>query len=216
MKKAILIFFTFFIAQITYGQSNKVESDTISEYEYWNYGMTFTIQGGLWKPVGNLDRTFNLNPNIGIKWGFPITKQLRIEAGTSINIPLSSEPFDYYINDDSSFIANSKNTVNGILGLWINHENRFGKKFFLDKYFGLGIGFIQTDKKKLNPTSENDNWYGVETVNFNFGLGIRKIAFRKRSIGIFFEYNFAPYPVFSRVNKNFGNSSIITGLLYRF
>ena len=214
-RKIFILLILSFTFHLTYGQSDEESSDTISEYEYWNYGMTFTIQGGIWKPIGSLDRTFNINPNIGFRWGSPITKQLRIEAGTSINIPINSEPFEYF-TDDSTFIAKSKNTVNGVLGLWISHEHRISKKLFFDKYFGLGVGFIQTDKKKPNPTSENDNWYGVETTNFNFGLGLRMIAFRKRSIGLYIEYNFVPYPLFGRVDKDFGNSSIVSGIYYRF
>ena len=211
----VIIFIISLIAQLSYGQSDKETSDTISEYEYWNKGMIFSIQGGIWKPIGNLDRTFNINPNFGFKWGLPITKQLRIELGMSINIPINSEEFEY-ITDDSSFIANSRITVNGVLGLWINHENRLGKELFFDKYFGVGVGFIQTDQKKPNPSSENYNWYGVETTNFNFGLGLRRIAFRKRSIGICIEYNFVPYQWFGHVDNDFGNSSIVTGIYYKF
>jgi len=216
MKKGIvMIFIMSIIVHSTYGQNNKELSDSISEYEYWNYGMSITIQGGIWKPLGNLDRTFDLNPNIGLKWGLPITKQLRIELGTSINIPINSESFEY-TTDDTTFIANSKNTVNGFLGLWVSNENRISTKLILNKYFGLGIGFIQTNNKEPTLKNGNGNNYSIETVNLNFGIGLRKIVFIKRSIGLYLEYNFSPYSLFGKVNNNFGYSSIITGVSYRF
>ncbi|MEE9408937.1 MAG: hypothetical protein V3V28_12780 [Polaribacter sp.] len=215
MKRVFLIVLTFLMFYNITGQNNKAKLDTISKYDYWNYGMTFSVQVGVWIPLGNLKKTFNLNPSIGFKIGVPIAKNLRIEGGTIINVPLKSEVFEYF-DKDKSFFTKSKNTVNGTLGVWLKHENIFNEKYFLDKYFGIGVGFIQTDEKKINSKNENDQWYGVESVNFNFGLEIRKIAFIKRSIGIFIEYNFTPYTIFKNVSNDFGNSSISTGLSYRF
>lgn len=208
------IFFIFFISIIN-GQENIIKNDSISEYEYWNSGMIFTVQLGVWKPIGDLKKTFNINPSVGFKVSLPVNKKVRIGVGTKINIPLKSEPF-MLLDDGKSFLVKSRNTVNGILGPWISYENRIGEIFFIDKYFGIGVGFIQTDKKKENSTNENDNWYGVETINFNFGLAIRKIALKKRSIGIFFEYDYSPYSLFRKVKKDFGDSSIGLGINYRF
>lgn len=196
-------------------QNKKIQTDTLTEYDYWNYGITCTIQGGIWKPLGSLQETFSLNPNIGFKWGFPITRQIRIAFGASINIPIDSEPFDFFI-DDSTHQVNSQNTANGIFGFWIGHETQLKEKYFFDKYIGIGVGFIQTDKKKENPSDENDNLHSVQTINLNFGIAVRRKVFRKRSLGFFLEYNYAPYHMLNRVKKDFGNSYLLTGITYRF
>lgn len=215
-NKVISILVALLIVQVSFGQSAGIESDTIPEYDYWNYGMTFTIQAGVWKPIGNLDKIFNVNPNIGGRAGFPISQYLRLEIGASLNIPLNSESYTYYAKSDT-LIANSKKELNGILGVWIGHEKKIAKKLFFDKYLGVGVGMLGTGlEKPESEQSENNKWYGVETINFNFGLSLRHIIFRKRSVGLFFEYNFAPYNMFGRVDRGFGNSFLITGLLFRF
>ncbi len=215
LKKIGIIFCLYFSILNTNGENNTIKHDTISEYDYWNYGMTFNIQVGAWIPIGNLKKTFKTNPSISFKISTPISKKLRIEFGSTINVPLNSEPFEYFDKEESFFVK-SKNTINGTLGVWVSHENKLTKKYLLNKYFGIGVGFIQTDKKKLNSKKENDNWYSVETINFNFGFAFRKVAFKKRPIGIFIEYNFTPYQIFKNVKKDFGNSSLNTGISYRF
>jgi len=197
--------------QPSFGQNKNTVTNSTLEYDNWNYGITYSIEAGIWQPLGNLNNTFKTNPNIGLKFGFPISKPFRIELGTSVNIPINSEPFLYTTND-TSFNAHSINTVNGILGLWVSHEKRIKKNVFIDKYFGLGLGLIQTGEENI----KDNNYYTIETINFNLGVKLRRIIFKKRSIGIFMDYNFAPFSLFKKVNDNFGNSYLTSGISYRF
>lgn len=187
----------------------------ISEFDTWNNGMTFTIQAGVWIPMGDLKKTFTSSPNLGFRFGFPVSQTLRIDLGASINMPLDSKHFEY--NDHGNrFTAKSENTINGILGVWLAQETRFNNHFIFSRYVGLGVGFIQTDTKKFDTEDGTDEWFGVETMNINLGISISRIVMKKNAIGIFVEYNYAPYALFNKVDKGFGNRYVITGLQFRF
>lgn len=196
-------------------QVDDLDSDTMSEFDTWNQGMTFTVQVGAWLPMGDLRETFSTSPNLGFRFGFPVSEFLRIDLGASVNVPLNAESFEY--NDRGNrFIAKSENTVNGILGIWLANETRVNTNFIFSRYVGLGVGFIQTDTKKFDTADGTDEWFGVETVNLNIGISLSRIVLENNAIGVFIEYNYAPYSLFNRVNKGFGNRYIITGLQYRF
>jgi len=212
MKKLLL--FCLFLVSL---QSAKCQMDStkLANYTKWNSGVTFTIQVGSWEPLGNLKNTFRTNFNIGAKAGFPLLSKVRFDIGFSINVPQQAKPFMYYA-DDTTFLAWSSNTVNGMLGFWFAHEQQLGHTFFFDKYAGFGIGFIQTTSKRRPCKTCEEETYSVDTAIVNVGLSLRKIVSRRSSLGIYVEYNFAPYSLFGRVKNEFGTSYLISGVSIRF
>lgn len=197
-------------------QNDSLKANTIKACDDYNKGVTYSFQLGIWKSLGLLDTSLNTNPDFGFKWQFPISKTLKLEFGANFNIPINAKSFKYYLGD-SIFTVKSKGGVNGLMGFWIAHENRIKTSIIFDKYFGIGFGFISTNKKKKQVRSRyEDYWYSVNTFNFNFGLGLRKIVSAKGSLGCFIEYNYAPYSWFGRVKSDFENSYLITGVSYRF
>ena len=214
LKKIIFVLLVL-QSSVSIAQNEEGEVNQISEYDTWNYGMTFTVQAGVWIPMGDLKKTFTSSPNLGFRFGVPVSESLRVDLGASINMPLDSKHFEY--NDNGNrFLAKSEETINGILGVWLAQETRLDHRFIFSRYVGLGVGFIQTDTRKNDTEDENDEWFGVETLNVNFGLSINRIITNKKAIGLFIEYNYAPYALFNKVDEGFGNRYVITGLQYRF
>jgi hypothetical protein len=186
-----------------------------SGYDSWNTGITFTLQLGAYVPISKLSNTLNPSPSIGFLFGLPITKRFRLDLGTSIFVPINSNRFRYSLPDTVLFAKPS--LVCGVLGIYATHSNQINQKYFLDKIFGIGLGFIQTDKKIEKPQNEDKRNRSLETINLSFGLSVRKIVLKKRSIGLNISYNYTPYHLFqNRVNKDFGSQSFFTGLTYRF
>ncbi|MDD4991654.1 MAG: hypothetical protein PHR83_05400 [Paludibacter sp.] len=212
MKRLFLLLTILTISHFSFGQLKNVElEDSLKRYDNIGHGIAISFQSGIWVPIGKLSKIFNLEPNIGSKLSYPINQYLRLDLGIIFNFPTTSKGYNFHVND-STFRVKT-NSGNAILGLWINHENEIKRSIYFDKYFGIGYGFIGTDL--LNKNSRNDKYYDVETVNFNLGLGIRKMFRKEDSFGLFMELNFAPYSLFGRVDDNFGNSYIITGIYYK-
>jgi len=196
-----------------YSQADTLTSPT--ECDYWNSGITFTLQTGVWTPLGNLSHTLSSSPSIGLLFGVPITKRLRFDLGTNIFVPINSNRFSYRLPD--TVLLARPSLVCGVLGLWVTHTDQIKPKYFFDKIFGLGLGFIQTDKDIPNPQSKEHTNYSLETMNFSFGFNVRKIVLKRRSIGLNVTYNFTPYSLFQNyVDKDFGSGSLLTGLIYKF
>ena len=118
--------------------------------------------------------------------------------------------------DDSILNVTSKRTVNGVIGAWISHESQLANQYFFDKYIGIGFGLINTDRKKENSTGQNDDFYGIETINLSVGIGLRKKIFKRNSLGFLVKFNYAPYSIFKKVKSDFGNSYLTAGIGYRF
>lgn len=192
------------------------QSDTsTAEYDYWNYGITFKLQVGIWVPLGNLSGTLSPSPSVGLLFGLPIAKKISIDAGMNIFIPINANRFDYHLPD--TILSAKPSLVCGVMGIWITHTDKISSKYFIDKSLGIGLGFIQTDKNIDNPESDNHTNHSIETMNFSLGINLRKIIFRKRSFGLNITYNFTPYSLFqNHVEKKFGSQSLATGVMYKF
>ena len=195
-------------------------SEGLTEYEKRDRGLTFKLEAGVWAPIGNLGNTMGLSPNFSIWWGVPFRnhRNFRIDMGTSVFVPQNMEEFEYLL-PDSVFTTKIK-SVSGVLGLQLTKTNKVSNSIAMD-YFdfvtGIGIGFFQTgdEKPKANPKDEDD-WYSIDTIHLSCGVTLRKIVFKRKSIGIAFRYNFTPPRLFqSNVQEGFGNSSITTSLQFK-
>jgi hypothetical protein len=196
--------------EFSFAQDNRNKIDSIPKYDVLDNGTFLTIQIGIWQPLLNLSEIYNFSPTVGVKFGYPILSRVRLQAGVRFVYPKNSNFFNYSTKD-TSFTTKSEDV--GFLGIWISDKNKLNKNFMLDKYLGLGINSLSTDVE--DPKSKKDNKfnYSVETINFNFGVCASTKILKKRLIGVFLEFNYAPYSLLSeKVNNNFGSSSFSYGL----
>ena len=110
-----------------------------------------------------------------------------------------------------------------MLGLQFTREVEFNKHLifdFLDVHYGLGVSCVETDQRKPNSDDDDDDddeFYSVETAHLSIGISLRKKVGKKQSLGLYAQYNYTPQRLFSEnVEEGFGNSSLTTGLAYRF
>jgi hypothetical protein len=212
MRYLLIILLLLLFSQFSQGQLFYRESGPETDYDFWDKDMFFTIQTGIWQPLEKLDRNFDMTPNLGFRWGLQIDTKLILQMGASMNFPATSEPFDYTVNG-STYRAKSNNDVNGLLGAWLIQQNNIGQNFIFENYYGLGLTFINTNVAKEK--NKNDGWYDVECFNLSIGFDLSRKMFYNDAIGIFLEYNFAPYFLFGRVRREFGSRYLITGLSYK-
>ncbi|MDO9511137.1 MAG: hypothetical protein Q7J34_05225 [Bacteroidales bacterium] len=186
-----------------------------NQYSFWNDGLTMNVLSGVWIPLGKLSTTFSPSPHFGFSFGAPVTKSLRIDLGVSLNILINDKKFDLYIEDS---IQSVNGTMCVTLGVWITKEFVLNKSLFLDISGGVGLGAIDTNRKKSqsNNTDSNDNYYGMNTIDVSMGIGIRKKVFDRNSIGIQITYHFAPYELDDILVKRLGNQFSSLALSYRF
>jgi hypothetical protein len=76
----ILLFFQFSSGQKIFSQLGPD-----SDYDFWNKDMFFTFQTGIWQPVGKLNKSFNLTPNQGFRWGLHVNNRIIFQLGASFN-----------------------------------------------------------------------------------------------------------------------------------
>jgi hypothetical protein len=213
MKRLFLIIGLSLMLIEGHSQADTLTGPTV--YDYWNSGMTFTLQTGVWTPLGNLSKTLSSSPSIGLLVGLPITKRLRFDLGTTLFVPINSNRFSYRLPD--TVLLARPSLVCGILGLWVTHTDQMKSKYFLDKILGIGLGFIQTDKTIDNPRSKQNTNHSLAAMNFGFGFNVRKVVLKRRSVGLNITYNFTPYSLFeNHVERDFGSQSLWTGLIYKF
>jgi len=171
----------------------------------------FTLSIGIWKPLGNLENTFFINPNLSIR-SITGTKKVQLHYFATFNFPIKSNEFNFY-NDNITYIVSSKNIFNGNIGLGFTHINYLGQKIFIDKYIGFGYSYIITNLERESICTAKKN-HVISTLNGNLGVSIGIKNNNNKLLGCFIEYNLSPYSLLKKVDKNFGYSFLITGITF--
>jgi len=208
MRIIVIIIFAFFSSILT---SQNDSTALEGNYKNSHIDYFFSIDINSFMPLGNLKESLDQSLGIGFYFGVPVNKKIRIDLGVSLFFPKTKQNI-IYINNDQ--ILEGGASTSGTLGIWATHMTPIGKSLNWEKRIGLGVGSFQTDIKTGKPKEENDSVYGVETISFSIGTGIRARVF-SRSIGIKADYFFVPYNLFKeRFQSNFGNSYFTLGLTF--
>lgn len=214
--KITLIIIIFSFSGIASAQTDTINQsiNDIEEYDIWNQGIIFRIDIGIFIPLDNLKSTLSISPHLALYFGIPVSEKYRIDLGSSIFIPVNSNSIEYILPDT---ILSGKPILSGTLGIWLTRIDRFNNKYFWDNRIGTGLGFFQTDIPTNKPKEENDNVYSSETIFINIGTGIRRMLFRKRSIGFAVNYFFVPYNAFKQnLHPDFGNQYLTMSISFNF
>lgn len=196
-------------------EENFIKTTVYTEkYDTWQKGMIYNAFIGTWIPLGKLSDTFSPCPLFGFHAGFAFNQSVRFDIGINIRIQNQYKPF--LINADNT-ITEVNSEVGFTGGLWVTKEYKLENKIMLDAIVGLGIGYIDTDLKKVNPNpDENDNYYSIETADLSVGMNIRKRIFMRHSVGLNLSYHFAPYNLDKELITEIGSQFFTTSIIYRF
>lgn len=215
MKKICLRLLLLFCLPIV-AQQYEIDSTEISRIR---------VEGGLFLPLGHLSNKMGVSKEIGVYYRLKMPHNDITDLGFKFYFPENNQDFTYY-GRDSTYVTQSKSF--GIIALMkINKEysfHAFTKEFTFEYASGFGINFFLFDNKEIKNT-------GTETYTDEQGNLVYKITtdlkalmspllsqgigFRRKRVGMHFQYNFIPYNWFSkRIEKNFGNSFLSFGINY--
>ena len=207
MKAIILICsFSFFYS---FSQTKETENIKFS-YE------RFSFEVGSVVPLGELSKQFDTSINLGLWYRTSITNDNFIDFGVSFYIPQNPSPIvlkmkDYFQETRSRNFAGSIN-MRGVKSYHI-HDN-----FSIETNASAGFGFYSYDLSfRENPRNcgENNDQRCSDFNTFNTIHLAVGTTLRYKNFGIYSQYNFAPYHLFTpKIDSSFGQSYLSFGVVY--
>jgi len=173
------------------------------------------FEAGGWYPLGNLRNTFESGVSIGGRMGVPLKYNLRVDVGAHFNTPSQAENILYEIGD-TVMVLNGARTYTFLFGTRLAHSTEIGDHFLLESAFGIGLGLITSNQPRIETGPNFDDHYRIGTVQITAGASVHRKIGKTKTLGFFADYNFAPYSLFGRVDRNFGHSYVRTGVSMRF
>jgi hypothetical protein len=211
MKK--FIFICFWAMQFSFAQ------DTIYKTSF-DYEKVY-LEVGVMQPLGNLKKQFSVSPTVGFWFRSEIKKNDYVDFGVSVIIPQHAENINYRYKDSTFSLAS--NNFGGTIGA------RFAKVFplsvkqpknNLEWNTGLGIMalFYDANHKRIEDIISGD--YEDENHSYSFGLTSLMISqgvkINFKNVGLQCQYQFTPFHFLDKkLDKNFGNQSLMLGIYYR-
>lgn len=185
------------------------EEEETEEYPDNDERISFLdIQAGTFLPIGQLSNKFKVAPMIGLYLGLPLKKNLALDIGFQLAVPINKGQFDYHYKKET---YSTKADFMGNINLRIRSQRNLSGNLFLIGYLGLGVNIIETDLEKDYYEDDEAKYCTLETANIFGGLNLRYKKF-----GAFVEYHHLPYSTSSKVNNGFGNSAVNLGLSLSF
>jgi len=183
-------------------------------YSSYQEEPSFVAKAGVWMPLGKLGWRFNKSPQIGIGGHFPITKEYSIELGANFTFWVNNKDIEVDIEDSLQSI---KSKYGGTYGLWVHRAHSFNNEYFIDgvaglAYTNMGTGIEKTDTDEEDGTS----YYHIGTIDFSFGINVRKRVSKKHDAGVSLVYHFRPYNIDKRLQTQLGKNSLSMCLFYWF
>lgn len=193
-------------------------------------GTYISFSPGLWVPLGGLHKTFRPSPVASVKLSAQ-GELFKLEIGADFIFNSGNIPF-HYESKDTSFMTGDKLTMGDIV-VRLSSMKELSPSSYLERSIGIGYSTISTDVKKIKskcvdyeddrPLFNNEcdgsdkyDYFDVESFILSAGVGLQRVIFTDRVIGVHAEYRFAPYSWFGHVGKGFGNSSLMANVYFRF
>lgn len=176
---------------------------------------------GIWVPVGNLSKTMHPSPFGAFQINlFP--PFLSVNMRFIYNSKTSS--FDF--SSESEGPINVTSNVMAAGDLRINIPKYLSESNLLNSYIGVGVSSLLTNEKDPSKAGTNtpstpgdlpeSEHYSVETVGVVFGSSLIWQIHNKSRLGVFAEYNFAPYGLNKRVSSSLGSHAFSFGINFNF
>lgn len=182
-------------------------------YNRWNSGITLTLIGGTWFPLKNDHTDFGTSPQIGIRCGIPIGKQLRVGLGTMVKIWTDRNKFEIDFNNQDTL---TKSLSSFTLGAFLEKSFPIKDKFFLDLNMGAALESLATEFKKPETSNQESETISIETINFTLGTNFRVKIGKTKSLGLNLNYHFVPFNLDKELTTKLNSQALSANLLYRF
>lgn len=190
---------------------NREYGDEFEDSKRSKYGFIM-LHTGAWIPLGQMQNAFGISPSLGVRlmWLPPGASRFSFGIGFNLMVLTDRKPFNLHV--DGTTVQTRPGSVAATAAVYMGYDHRIKKNLYFDQYLGVGMGSIDT-KEKDGGVDENgnDTYYSVSA--FNMCLGGR---LRYKSFGVFAEYHYIPFNRSKKLDRSFGNSSIMAGLSWRF
>jgi len=196
-------------------KQNKVRK-TFYKSEIQNENI-LSFSAGTWIPKGKLSYYFNPSPYLGLKAGYEIYENVRIDFDMNLCIFSDSETFQ--IEDDS--IMNAEGDFYISLGGLFTKEYIFFGDYYLDINAGIAFGILNTDQGYYSYDAEYDTEsyvpYNITAGDYSAGFTIRRMLDTRSSFGFNIMYHLTPFKNNRKTaTKNIGMNFFTISLLYKF
>ena len=207
MKNIAIIIISIFGLQLT----NSQQIVTNDDFE------KIVFEVGMLYPLGKLKQQIAPMPNIGLWYKMRIKGENFAELGFNTSIMNGLQSFNVQ-RSDSIFRVKPRG-LGGMLGVRFIKNYRMSKHTSVEWIPSIGYAFMmykgnfiafadKNDTRIITDDSLSKNLDGI-----HLGQGIR---LNYDNVGVQIHYQFTPYSAFTNdVSKNFGNQSLIFGLVYR-
>ena len=207
MKNIVIILFSIFGLQIS--NSQQIATDDNFEKIVFEIGMIY--------PLCKLKEQIAPMPNIGLWYKMRIKSENFAELGFNTSIMNGLQTFDVQ-RSDSIFRVKPRG-FGGMLGIRFVKNYRISQHANVEWIPSIGYAFLmykgnfiafadKNDTRIVSDDSLSKNLNGI-----HLGQGIR---LNYDNVGVQVHYQFTPFSAFTNdVSKNFGNQSLVFGLVYR-
>jgi len=209
MKK--IISYTLLIFNYILVFSQKTENEVLK----FNYER-ISFEAGVVMPLGDLSQQFDESINLGLWYRTRITTNNYLDFGVSFYIPQNPSPIFLRLKDN--FQETRARNFAGAINIRGVKTYSINMNYSLETNASAGFGFYSYDisfRENPNNCGSNNDQPCSDFKTFNtIHLGVGS-TLRYKNFGVYTQYNFAPYSLFSKsIDKNFGNSYLSFGVVY--
>lgn len=204
-----LIIFSLYICSFTLFSQNE-DNHFKEKYE------RFYLEVGTVIPTGQLKNQFSTSANFGLWYRQKTVFENYVDYGVSLYIP--NQPKPIFLNYADNIQETRSRKFAGSVNVRFSKVYPINLSYQFETHATAGFGFYSYDISfRENPNNcgeKNDqpcsNFHTFNTLHLGLGAKLRY-----KNVGIYMQYNYAPYYLFSKyIDKSFGEGYISLGLVY--
>lgn len=180
------------------------------QYQKWNSGITFTLVSGLWFPLNKNHTDFGISPQLGFRFGMPVSKNLKLDFGVVAKI--WTDRNDIMVNFETQDTTTSS-PASFAIGATVERNIPLNEKLTWDLLASVALESLFT---KLDEPQRDDSSFSIETANFTLGTSLRIKTGIKNSIGLNLNYHFIPYNLDKDLQTKLNEQALSANLIFRF
>lgn len=170
------------------------------------------VHTGVWIPLGQMQNVIGISPSFGARWMWLLPEASRFSFGFGFDMMILTNRKQSNLHADGTMVQTKANSISAMGAIYIGYDHRLTKNLYLDQYLGLGSASFDMNQKDGGVDNNgNDTYYSNSA--FNLCLGGR---LRYKSFGVFAEYHYIPFKQPDKLDRSFGNNTIMAGLSWRF
>lgn len=170
----------------------------------------FELQLSSLMPLGDLREAYKVAPVLGVYLGFPVKKQMGIDAGIQLAIPVYSD-FEY---DAAGVTEYAKAMFQCGVNLRWRYQMKPSKDIYCFNYLGAGVAWFFIDIEWDPELVENHHIKFSDSVILASLDLFGGFNVRYKKLGLFAEYHYIPYGNKNKISYEFGSNSVNLGFSF--